>query len=106
MYDHAKPSIREYNPEHVILHVGTNDLNSEKTASQIASSIVELAVPLRNDTNTIHISLTVPQNDSLNNKVNEVNSRLINMCNQREIKVVNHTDTIDPAKNLNESQLH
>ena len=28
------------------------------------------------------------------------------MCNQREIKVVNHTDTIDPAKNLNESQLH
>ena len=28
------------------------------------------------------------------------------MCNQREIKIVNHTDTIDPAKNLNESQLH
>ena len=30
MYDHAKPTIREVNPEHIILHVGTNDLNSEK----------------------------------------------------------------------------
>ena len=35
MYDHAKPTIRELNPKHIILHVGTNDLNSEKTASQI-----------------------------------------------------------------------
>ena len=60
MYDHVKPSIREYNPEHVILHVGTNDLNSEKTASQIASSIIELAVSLKNDANTIHVSLIVP----------------------------------------------
>ena len=36
MYDHAKPTIRELNPEHIILHVGTNDLNTEKTASQIS----------------------------------------------------------------------
>ena len=28
------------------------------------------------------------------------------MCNQHEIKAVNHTNTIDSAKNLNESQLH
>ena len=97
MYDHVKPSIREYDPEHVILHVGTNDLNSEKTASQIASSIVELAVSLKNDTNT-NVSLIVPRNDNLNNKVNEVNSRLINMCNQREIKVVNHTITLSRHK--------
>ena len=33
MYDHAKPTIRELNPEHIILHVGANDLNTEKTAS-------------------------------------------------------------------------
>ena len=42
MYDHAKPSTRELNPEHIIFHVGTNDLNSEKIASQISKPILDL----------------------------------------------------------------
>ena len=33
MYDHVKPGIRDFNPEHTILHVGTNTLNSEKNFS-------------------------------------------------------------------------
>ena len=106
MYDHAKPTIREMNPEHIILHVGTNDLNSEKSASHIANSIIELANSLKNDNNTIHISVIVPRNDNLNNKANEVNSRLINMCRQRELQIINHSETIDPTKHLNESNLH
>ena len=48
MYDHAKPTIREVSPEHIILHVGTNDLNSEKTASKISNSIIDLANSLKN----------------------------------------------------------
>ena len=102
MYDHAKPTIREVNPEHIILHVGTNDLNSEKTASQISNSIIDLANSLKN----IHVSLIVPRNDNLNNKVNEVNNRLINMCEQRNIKIINQSDTIDRSRHLNESHLH
>ena len=61
---------------------------------------------LKNETNTIHVSLIVPQNDHLNNKVNEVNSRLINMCQQRNIKIINYSDTIGPSKHLNESLFH
>ena len=106
MYDHAKPTIREVNPEHIILHVGTNDLNSEKTASQISNSIIDLANSLKNETNNIHVSLIVPWNDNLNNKVNEVNNCLINMCEQRNIKIINHSDTIDRSRHLNESHLH
>ena len=106
MYDHAKPTIREVNPEHIILHVGTNDLNSEETASQISNSIIDLANSLKNETNNIHVSLIVPRNDNLNNKVNEVNNRLINMCEQRNIKIINHSDTIDRSRHLNESHLH
>ena len=106
MYDHAKPTIREVNPEHIILHVGTNDLNSEKTASQISNSTIDLANSLKNETNNIHVSLIVPRNDNLNNKVNEVNNRLINMCEQRNIKIINHSDTIDRSRHLNESHLH
>ena len=30
MHDHVKPTIRDVNPDHVILHCGTNDLNSER----------------------------------------------------------------------------
>ena len=106
IYDHAKPTLRELNPECSILHVCTNDLNTEKTASQISKSILHLANSLKNETNTIHFSLIVPRNDHLNNKVNEVNSRLINMCQQRNINIINHTDTIDPSKHLNESLFH
>ena len=40
---YAKPTIRELNPEHIILHVGTNDLNTEKTASQISKLILEFS---------------------------------------------------------------
>ena len=35
MYDHVKPTIREFNPNHIILHVGTNELKSSKTAIQM-----------------------------------------------------------------------
>ena len=69
MYDHAKPTIRELNPEHIILHVGTNDLNTEKTASQILKSILDLANSLKNEANTIHVPLIVPRNDNLNIKL-------------------------------------
>ena len=93
------------NPEHIILHVSSNDLKSEKTAYHIANSIIELGNSLKNETNSIHVSLIVPINGTLNNKVNEVdNSGLTSMCQQRNIKIISHTNTIDPAKHLNESQ--
>ena len=106
MHDHVKPTIRDFNPEHIIVHMGTNDLDSEKTASQIASSIIELATSLKNETNKIYVSLIVPRYDELNNKVNELNIWLMNMCHARNIGCINHSDTIDPEQHLNESNIH
>ena len=103
MHDYATPTIRELNPEYIILHVGTNDLKTEKAASQISKSILDLANSLKN---AAYVLLIVPRNDHLNNKVNEVNRRLINICQQRNIKIINHTDTIDPSKHLSESLFH
>ena len=85
MHDHVKPSVRDFNPDHIILHCGTNDLSSERTASQIARSIIELALTLKSEDNKILISLIVPRNDNLDNKANEVKSRLIYMCAERNI---------------------
>lgn len=69
VFDHAKPTIEKINPEHITLYIG---LNWEETASQIETSITELANSLKNKTNTIHISFIITRNDGLNNKVNEV----------------------------------
>ena len=32
MYDHAKPTTRKLNPDHIILRIGTNDPNTEKNS--------------------------------------------------------------------------
>ena len=74
MHDHIKPTIREFNPNHIILHVGTNELKSSKTASQMTRSVIDLALSLKSEINTVTISLIVPRKDSLNNKVQVVNS--------------------------------
>ena len=41
MEDYMKPSLRNP-PDHFILHVGTNDLSSEKCSMEIAESIINL----------------------------------------------------------------
>ena len=79
MMDHVKPTLRDINPDHIVLHAGTNDLRTENRASQIAK-----ATSLKNDRNTVTVSVTVsgtiPRLDELNNKANEVNRRLVLMC--------------------------
>ena len=63
---------------------------------------IDLALSLKSETNTI--SLIVPQNDSPNNKAHERNSRLINICSERDITLADHTDTIYIERKLNESK--
>ena len=106
MYDHVKPTIQEVNPNHIILHIGTNELKSSKTASQTSRSVIDLALSLKLEANAVTISLIVPRKDNLNNKAQEVNSRLINMCGERDIAFIDHTDTIDTERHLNESKVH
>ena len=56
MQDHVKPTIRDINPQQIILHVGTNDLKTEPTASQIAESMIDLTISLKNNGNMIAVS--------------------------------------------------
>ena len=42
----------------------------------------------------------------MNNKVNEVNRRLLLMCKERKISFLSHNESINPSKHLNESKLH
>ena len=106
MYDHVKPTIQEFNPNQIILHVGPNELKSSMTASQISRSVLDLALSLKSETNAVTTSLIVPRTDNLNHKGQEVNSRLINMCGERDTTFIDHTDTIDTERHLNESKVH
>ena len=75
MKDYLKPSLRQ-NPDHVVLHVGTNDLDSDKDPELIAKSIVDLASTVKKDTCEVTISNIVVRNDKFMKKAEEVNAHL------------------------------
>ena len=73
MNDYVKPCIRENNPDHIIFHVGTNDIPTSKDPLAIAQYIVDLAKSVMNQDGGVTISRFIPWNDQWNNKVSEVN---------------------------------
>ena len=103
MTDRVKPTLRDINPYHIVLHAGTNDLRTENTASQIAKATIDLATSLKNDDNTVTVSGIIPRLDDLNDKANKVNRRLVLMCKKRNISFLSHDESIDSSKHLNES---
>ena len=105
MHDHVKPTVRDFDPDHIILHCGTNDLNSDRISSQIAKEIIDPALSLKSGKNRISISLLTPRSGKLNNKASEVNNRLINMCSHRNIAYIDHSSSIQ-QNHINESKVH
>ena len=75
-----KPSIRENNPDHIIFHVGANDVPSDKTPQAIAQSIVDLVKSVTNDNLQVTVFSIVPRNDQWSKKANEINKFLLNLC--------------------------
>ena len=100
MVDHLKPAIRNDKPDHAIVHTGTNDLDSEKTVSHIAWSIIELATLLKDNDNSVTISGCVPRHHNLNNKATEVNNCLLLISKERNIPFISHSENIDTSKHL------
>ena len=65
--DYVNPCVRENNPEYVMLHVGTNELNSELTPDRIAKSIIDVVKNIQTNHRTVSISGIVPRNDNFDN---------------------------------------
>ena len=87
------------------MHVGKTELKNVKSAGQISRPVIVLALSLKSETNVVMISLIVLRKNSLNNNAQKVNSRIINMCGKRGITFIDHTDTIDIERHLNESEI-
>ena len=103
--DYLKPSICESNPDHIIFHIGTNDVPSEKTPQVIAQSMVDLAKTVANDNLQVTVSSIVPRNDQWSKKVYEVNKVLLNLCKDVNTPFISHS-SIDAKRNLINSKLH
>ena len=65
MKDYMKPSLRE-NPDHFILHVGTNDLDTERSPELIAKSIVGLDTTLKGNSRDVSVSNIIVRTDNSN----------------------------------------
>ena len=54
--------------------------------------------------NSVIVSGIVPRFESLNNKANEFNNRLVFMCWDRDIPFLSHSESINLSKQLGESK--
>ena len=106
MNDYVKPCTRENDPDHIIFHVGTNDIPSTKTPECIAQSISDLAKSVLSENCNVSVSNIIPRNDQWNNKVREVNDCLARLCKNENISLIDHSRSIDPRKHLNSGKLH
>ena len=82
--DHyKKPSMRDI-PDHFIVYVGTNDLNSEVSSKSITETIVDFAMSLKSESNNVRVSSVVLRTDNplFNQKRYEVNSDLKDLCEE------------------------
>lgn len=106
MNDYVKPCTRENDPDHIIFHVGTNDIPSTKTPECIAQSISDLAKSVLSENCNVSVSNIIPRNDQWNNKVREVNDCLARLCKNENISLIDHSRSIVPRKHLNSGKLH
>ena len=101
MKDYIKSTLRQLDPEHVILHVCTNNLILPLPPKEIADGIIDLAKSMKTDNRNITISTIISRGDKLNNKANEVNNFLIQLCRDCNIPFIDHSKNINPHKHLN-----
>ena len=105
MKDYVKPRIRENDPDHVIMHVGTNEMNSELPPERIEKSVIDVAKNVKTDTRSVSISGIIPRNDNFNNTVMEVNKELAKMCKREKFQFLEHSN-IKPKAHLSKSKVH
>ena len=75
MQVYVRPTIRE-NPDHIILHVCTNDPATNIPPEKVAGSIIDLAFSLKSNSCSVAISNITVRNDRYRKKVVQVNRHL------------------------------
>ena len=105
MFDYVKPIQRDFDPQAYVIHIGINDLTTDKTPDETFSEILRLIKELKTDKNKIIVSTIVPRGDNYNTKVEKVNILLKEFCENIGIDTISH-DNINVKKHLNKAKLH
>ena len=92
MKDYAQPITRE-NSDHVLIHVGNNDLPTRRQPDFIAEDIIQLALNSKTNSCDVLISNIV------------VNHKLNDLCKEQSLHHVQHSNSIN-TRHLNGSKLH
>ena len=88
-----------------MIHIGTNNLGTDKTPDEIFSEILRLIKELKTDKNKIVVSTIVPRGDAYNTKAEKVNTLLKEFCENNSIDKISH-DNINVKKHLNKGKLN
>ena len=94
-HNYVKPSVRS-NPHHFILHIGTNDLSSDKSPEEIARSTIDLGTSIKNEKHDVHISkIKIRAEDKkLEEKRCEVSGSLGKLCKEKNYYLIDHSTRI------------
>ena len=105
MNDYLKPSVRS-STDHFILHVGTNDLSSDKSSEEITRSIIDLATSIKNEKYDVSISNIIIRADdkTVEEKRFEGNSFLGKLCMEKNCYLIEHSTRIQ-RNHLNNGKL-
>lgn len=104
MYDYVKPAIK-HKPNRFLVHVGTNDLKSAETASQVAKGIINFALSCSKEADVpVIVSSLITRDDNLYQKVEAVNEILEKSCEERNMGFIDNSNITN--NDLNGSKLH
>ena len=98
--DYVEPCVKDENPDHIIMHVKTNDLNSENIPERVAKSIIDLAKDMVSEKRKVSVSQIIPRNDKWNKNAEEVNQHLKDMWKIASIDYIDDS-SFNPKKVLN-----
>ena len=93
MHYYVKPSQKQ-EPDTFILHIGTNNLRSNKTPQQIAEDIIELALKMKTGANDVIISSVINRGDNYSEKARSVNTSLQDLCQQYNFYLLDNSNII------------
>ena len=104
MKGYVRRTIRK-NPDHTILHVGTNDLTTNIPTEKVTESIINLGSSLKSTSCSVVISSITVGNDRYWKKVAQVNRHRKTLCIETNFELISH-ENILTEKHINRSKLH
>ena len=93
MYERLRKTSVRSSPDHFFLHVGTNDLSSNKSSEEIARSIIDLVTSVKNKRHDVSISniIICADDKNIEEKRCKVISFLGKLCKEKNYYLIDHS---------------